>query len=197
MFRRFAEDITFLLIKNKKFDIEDREIYVYGFETLLLNGGLVLMFLIISLILNELSYFFSYLVFFIPLRVFAGGYHSSTSERCFILSNVMYILSALMTKYISFAESKTIIMLLIIIAYGVIISLSPLVNKNNILDKHQIKRNKIIVYILLFIDVIIGVILYRYNHDMLVNECMSIILVTILLIIGKIKSLKFSTKIAE
>lgn len=195
MFRNFAEDITFLLVKNKKFNIEDREIYVYGFETMLLNGGLLLTFLIISIILSELSYFLAYLVFFVPLRVFAGGYHSSTSERCFILSNVMYTLSVLITKYISFAEFKAIIVFLIIIAYAVIIALSPLVNKNNMLDDKQVRRNKVVVYSLLFIDMIIGVLLYKYNQEMLLNEYISIIFVTILLLIGKIKSKYISQQI--
>ena len=37
MFRYFAENITFVLIKNKILNIKNRNIYVYAIEVILLN----------------------------------------------------------------------------------------------------------------------------------------------------------------
>ena len=89
MFRNLAEDISFLLIKNKIVEIEKREIYIYGLEVILLNGGLLITFLIISLLCGEMINFLAYLIFFLPMRLFSGGYHAETSERCFILSTII------------------------------------------------------------------------------------------------------------
>ena len=100
MFRNLAEDIAFLLIKHKIVDIEQREVYIYGLEVILLNGGLLIAFLIISLLCGGMINFWAYLIFFLPIRIFSGGYHAETSERCFILSTIMYGISVTVTKFL-------------------------------------------------------------------------------------------------
>lgn len=45
MFRYFAENITFVLIKNKVLNIEKRDTYMYAIEVILLNSILLLTFL--------------------------------------------------------------------------------------------------------------------------------------------------------
>lgn len=51
MFRYFAENITFVLIKNKILNIKNRNIYVYAIEVILLNMILLLSLLGISIII--------------------------------------------------------------------------------------------------------------------------------------------------
>ncbi len=64
MFHNFAMDIIFWLIRNKIVDVENRNIYIYALEIILLNGGLLITFLIISLLCGEIKNFFAYLMFF-------------------------------------------------------------------------------------------------------------------------------------
>ena len=84
MFRYFAENIAFILIKNKMLNIKNREIYVYSIEVILLNLTLLLSLLGISIVGKGLLFFIGFLLFFIPIRTFAGGYHAKHSETCFI-----------------------------------------------------------------------------------------------------------------
>lgn len=100
MFHNLAEDIVFLLIKHKIVDIGQRDIYIYGLEVILLNGGLLLVFLSMSLLCNVMINFWSYLIFFLPLRIFSGGYHAKTSERCFVLSTIMYGSTIIAAKFL-------------------------------------------------------------------------------------------------
>ena len=86
MFKRLSEDIIFLLKKNKKLDIESYDIYVYAAEIILLNGSLLLICLVMSILLGELSHMLAFILFFIPLRMLVGGYHCKKSELCFICS---------------------------------------------------------------------------------------------------------------
>ncbi len=90
MFHNLAVDIAFLMIKNKIVDIQQRDIYVYGLEVLLFNGSLLSVFLIASLLCGEMINFLAYFIFFLPLRLFSGGYHAEKSESCFVLSTIMY-----------------------------------------------------------------------------------------------------------
>lgn len=56
MFRYFAENITFVLIKNKILNIKNRNIYVYAIEVILLNVILLLSLLGISILGKEVFY---------------------------------------------------------------------------------------------------------------------------------------------
>ena len=69
MFRYFAENITFVLIKNKILNIKNRNIYVYAIEVILLNVILLLSLLGISILGKDLSCFMGFLLFFVPLRI--------------------------------------------------------------------------------------------------------------------------------
>lgn len=91
MFRYFAENITFVLIKNKILNIKNRNIYVYAIEVILLNLILLLSLLGISILGKDLSCFMGFLLFFVPLRTFVGGYHAKHSEVCLAMSIGIYM----------------------------------------------------------------------------------------------------------
>ena len=154
MFRNLAEDITFLLIKNKIVDIEKREIYIYVLEVILLNGGLLITFLIISLLCGEMVNFLAYLIFFLPMRLFSGGYHSDTSERCFILSTIMFSALIAVSKLISLLYISNMGKIIGAVSELVILVLAPLINENNPLNETQRRRNRIILCTLLFLSLI-------------------------------------------
>lgn len=186
MFRNLAEDIAFLLIKHKILDIEQRDIYIYGLEVILLNGGLVLMFLTISLLFGVMINFWAYLIFFLPLRIFSGGYHAKTSERCFILSTIMYGLSIVLTKYIPLLYTLWTWRIVGIFSMLVILVMAPLINENNPLNRTQRKRNRIIVYILLVLDLAFFILSCNYAWIIAANELVFIIFDAFLLLAGKI-----------
>ncbi len=186
MFRNLAEDIAFLLIKHKILDIEQRDIYIYGLEVILLNGGLVLMFLTISLLFGVMINFWAYLIFFLPIRIFSGGYHAKTSERCFVLSTVMYGLSIALTKFIPLLYTLWEWRIAGIVSLFVILVMAPLINENNPLSKTQRKRNRIIVYILLVLDLAFFILSCNYAWIIAANELVFIIFEAFLLLAGKI-----------
>ena len=93
MFKHLAEDVTFLLIKNKMLDIQSYEIYLYAVEVIILNGSILLTCLLISILSGELFHMLAFILFFIPLRMLAGGYHCKRSEVCFLCSIGVYGLS--------------------------------------------------------------------------------------------------------
>lgn len=182
MFHNLAVDVAFLLIKNKIVDIEQRDIYIYGLEVILLNGSLLLVFLIISLLCGEMINFWAYLLFFLPLRIFSGGYHAESGERCFILSTILYGVSIIATKFLPLLFQSWFFNLIGVSAVIVIIVISPLVNKNNPLTKTQQKSNRIIVCLLLAIDLAVFSICCKYNWQIVLNEYVFININALLLI---------------
>lgn len=187
MFRNLAEDISFLLIKNKIVEIEKREIYIYGLEVILLNGGLLITFLIISLLCGEMINFLAYLIFFLPMRLFSGGYHAETSERCFILSTITFGASIAVSKLIPLLYIFNTGKMIGAVSVLVILILAPLINENNPLNQTQRRRNRIILCTLLFIDLVFYILSCNYAWTIASNELIFIIMNAVLLLAGKLK----------
>ena len=185
MFRNLAEDIAFLLIKNKIVDIEERDTYIYGIEVILLNGGLLLVFLLISLLSGAMINFWAYLMFFLPLRIFSGGYHAKTSECCFVMSTVMYGISVAVTKLLPLLYLDFYWWTAGVVSVLIIFIFAPLINANNPLNEVQKKRNRIIVYSLLIIDLVFFILCYVFNWKIATNELLFIVLDAFLLLVGK------------
>lgn len=185
MFRNLAEDIAFILIEKKIIDIEERDIYIYGIEVILLNGGLLLLFLIISLLSGAMMNFLAYIIFFIPLRTFSGGYHAKTSERCFIMSTVMYAISIAITKLLPLLYLDYYWRTAGIVSVLVIFIFAPLINANNPLNVFQKKRNRIIVYSLIIIDLVFFILCCIFKWKIATNKLLFVILDAFLLLVGK------------
>jgi len=188
MLRNLAEDIAFILIKNKIVDIEQREVYVYGIEVFLLNASLLVIFLIISLLSGALIHFVAFLVFFFPLRMFAGGYHSKTSVKCLFLSTVMYALSLVIVQLMPLLYKSVYAMAAGVIFAVTIFFFAPIINNNNKLSKRQFKRNKVIVKIILITDLVAYIFCYLLNFEIASSVIVFIGIVCLLLLWGKIVS---------
>jgi accessory gene regulator B len=185
MFHNLAVDIAFLLIKNKIVDIKQRDVYVYGLEVILLNGSLLIVFLITSLLCREMINFWAYLIFFLPLRIFSGGYHAKSSESCFVLSTIMYGLSIAITFFFPLLYQNWKWIIAGIISIIVILALSPMVNENNPLTQSQRKRNRIIVCILLAVDLVTFILCCYFNWQIASNVLIFIVFDALLLLMGK------------
>lgn len=185
MFHNLAVDIAFLLIKNKIVDIEQRDIYVYGLEVILLNGSLLIVFLIASMLCEAMLNFWAYLILFLPIRSFSGGYHAEKSESCFVLSTIMYGLSIAITAFFPLLYQNWKWTIAGIISVIIILALSPMINENNPLTKSQQKRNRIIVYILLSVDLFVFILSCNLNWRIASNELVFVVFDALLLLMGK------------
>ncbi len=186
MFRYFAENLTFLLVKNKKLDIKKWDIYVYSFEVILLNLVLLLILLGISIIGSCPMFFLGYLIFFVPARTFSGGYHANKSEICLAISLGVYIVS--MVFYIYFQEdyNNLTVLIVFILALAILVTLSPLQNENHPLSEYQLNRNRSIVLGIVVADIITFLILSILKCKIILMEVVFIVLVAIFLVIGKV-----------
>ena len=187
MFHNLAVDIAFLLIKNKIVDIQHRDVYVYGLEVILLNGSLLSVFLIASMLCEAMLNFWAYLILFLPIRSFSGGYHAEKSESCFVLSTIMYGLSIAITAFFPLLYQNWKWIVAGIISVIIILIFSPMVNENNPLTKAQQKRNRIIVCILLSVDLVVFILCCNSDRQIASNELVFIVMDAVLLLAGKLK----------
>ena len=190
MFRYFAENITFVLIKNKVLNIEKRDKYMYAIEVILLNSILLLTFLGVSIVGKNLLLFVGFLLFFIPIRTFAGGYHAKHSEVCFGMSLGIYIVAMIIYNHFPNLYKNLYAVVLFTLAIIVLFIWSPLKNPNHPLTDCQYDRNRRIVFTIIIIYTVLFVFFSKINCKIVSVEVIFIILASVFLLIGKLESSK-------
>lgn len=187
MFRYIAEDIAFLLIKNKIVDIEKRDECVYGAEVLLLNISNILTALIISLLTKSMLHFATFMLIFVPLRIFTGGYHAKTSESCYLITSAMYALTVLCVKLMPELYSYIPAIITFAILIVPIILFTPVEHKNNPLSADERRRNRLISIILTAVDSLIFISLVILSISTATSVMIFMAVDSVMMIIGFLK----------
>ena len=87
-----AERITGCLEKQGLIEPDQSEVYVYGMTLLISSAATLFATLLIGLTFHMLVDVLVFLLFFIPVRIFSGGYHAFSYLRCFL--TFMFILGS-------------------------------------------------------------------------------------------------------
>lgn len=73
-------------------DADKEEIYIYGLELIISTFFGLVSILLISCLLSRFTSGLVFISVFVPLRLFTGGFHAATYTRCFVISNISYLL---------------------------------------------------------------------------------------------------------
>lgn len=136
---KFAE----LLLKNYNNEKYDKDIYVYGIEINISTFLILISIIIISMFLGKLNCAIIFIIIFSPLRLYAGGYHSETYSKCFVISNLIFLSTYFLNRIIYTLLSKNVLYMILSISCLYIIIKTPIANKNqSILCKNQKNAKK-------------------------------------------------------
>ena len=116
------------MIKEGIISAEDREIYLFGIKELFSQIFTYSIMLGIGAAFGMLMETIVFLVVYMSLRVYAGGYHASTQLRCYILSFGMVIAALMLIRVTNVPE--TIALIGIILMGGLIYFMAPSGHKN-------------------------------------------------------------------
>lgn len=153
-------------------DIDDenkKEVLTYGIEAIVSSVVFLSIITAVSLAIGMIEECLCFLVVFVPVRIYAGGYHASTHPRCFAILAADLVIGAILVKlcstiYIPFALSAGAISAIIII------KLAPIVDKNHPLSKRQIKSSrKKSIYLLIAAELLILEALFDKRGDLCIS----------------------------
>ena len=82
MFKSLSYRITDILVNNGIIEIDDFEIYRYGFETLIYFIVNISVALLIGIIFDRFIHTIVFLSCYCTLRQFTGGYHAKNYTEC-------------------------------------------------------------------------------------------------------------------
>jgi len=156
--------LQYLIMNNAINDDEDQCLfYSYSIEITISSLLNIIIILVLSIITNSLILGISFLLTFIPIRQFTGGYHAKTYFRCNFTFAVCYILTLAICK-ITYNCTFYISILLFVIELIFIILYCPIVNENKPIDSKKkcikLKSTAFCMYLLYWS---VGMYLFKYK----------------------------------
>lgn len=184
MFIRLSKRIVRHCCKGEGSD--ENELYIFGvnqFLNMMLN---IFTALFIGILFGETLQIILFMFAYIPLRSYAGGWHSRTPLRCYIFSVIMLIVVAIGMKYLSIAKW---IYYVILAAASVVLILAPVEDRNKPLDEIEHKVYKRRTVIITAAKLIIALMLKLLISDNLfIAIVYSFTVLSLMLIAGKAKN---------
>jgi len=149
---------------------EDADICRYGIEVFCLSVLEILSVVLISVFMKNFLYTIMFFIGFIPLRLYAGGYHASTKLRCYLLLLAVYVVFTIVMKYIPTSAVICTEAVLTVFTAAMVLLFSPMIDsKKNISDKERKYFRKIALIAVLTETAIMiaSVVLFNNNISML------------------------------
>jgi len=135
MLHQLSEKIALFLFEINQIEEKDREVCSYGMEIFLSSMIGILLAIGIGFVFHELFRVCLFLVSFIMIRSFAGGYHAESHWKCISLFGVVSFLSIYVNKLL---EGRLLLLgTLIILTAAVLLRFAPLENENRSLNAEE------------------------------------------------------------
>lgn len=187
MFARIAERITEELEDNQIIKSEDRELYAYGLNqgiTIILN---MITTFCIGLLFGCVVELLVFMVAYIPLRSFAGGYHAKTPLKCYLSSIVMLIIVSVAIQYV--ALKIWVHYVIAAVSVMIIAVLAPVEDRNKPLDEMEMKVYKRRTIVVLSVEIVLFgfSILFKWDSVRIIMSY-ELTLMSIILMIGSLKN---------
>lgn len=146
MLNKVAGTLTDILFSHYSIEASKRPVYVYGFELLISTSASAISILLLSAIFGFFPVAVVFLTVFMTLRSFVGGYHAETYGRCFILTNIVYILVVCISYAVSLCKHPLafaiLVSLLSVVSAIIIFLFAPVKNANHPLTASRYQKNK-------------------------------------------------------
>lgn len=178
-----------LLITEECISYEEKEIIEYGIRQLVTIPLSIAVVIILGSLLGVFWQSIIFLFTFIPLRMYAGGYHADSQSRCFVLSAIIVIISFCSLKYVVWPVSGSL--LLGLSSFIIIMFMAPVENDNKKLDELERMVYGIRTKVILVIEGLILLASLYFGQSILFSTItVSFIIVSISLLAGNVKNRK-------
>lgn len=153
MLRIIAEGCADILLRHGIIQNGRKAVYIYGFELLgsLIFSGISI--LVLGSIFHYMPFAIIFLVYFVPIRVPAGGFHASSYEYCFLFSNVTAIVCICVSGWLYQRRWAEPVLWGILLLSAIYIWFeAPVISKKCLVKEDRITKNRNYTRALLVFD---------------------------------------------
>lgn len=182
MIELLSNNITDFFYYNKIIEENEKEILLYGLQLIISSVIGISLILSFGIIFNKVIETMIFLVTFIIIRMYSGGYHANSYFKCNVTLIIVYLS---IIAAISYTPSNLILQVSIILAIMsiyVFLRFAPVDNENKRLKKQQLEANRIITLWLLITFYSISLVLYKMYIQLFYTVIVTIFLISTLII---------------
>lgn len=186
MFIRLSNRIASKLEEYQIVSGTNRALYEYGLRQMFTTILNIITMLVIGALMDMVLYAVIYIVAYIPVRIYAGGYHASSPQRCWAFSSIILFIVLLLLKVIP--ENTYNIFTLLGLSI-IIVLLSPVDTKSKSLSANERKVYRLRTIMVLTIEINLSFVLLgiKLNKIVLTVE-MAWGSIVFMLVLGIIKN---------
>lgn len=186
MITNITKKIISFFINNEIIENDKKELYSYGIRQGILMILNISTIIILGLLFKLTWEIILFITAFIPLRIYAGGYHAKTENRCYLFSIILSLIVIVAIKFISVTYFQ--ILCLTIIGSIIIVALAPIEDSNKPLSQIEVEIYKKNTRIILVIEMLIVIFLLSMKLlEMAFVVAISIFIMSFMLVAGKFK----------
>lgn len=153
----------------------DRNVYEYGYQLMIEAFINVVISLLLGAVLGCFKEVVFFLIVFMPLRSFCGGYHAAKTWQCTVLSNLVVLLVIVVSKVSLLAGIITSVYILgDIVIGGMIVLFAPVDNENRRLGEKERRRYKMTASVIVSVEALLCIILcvssFRTYSDIILTS---------------------------
>lgn len=164
MLNKIATKITKTMLVHKIIAEDMVDIYVYGFELLLSFLFNTTIIMIAGILLGRLLQTLMFLLIFVLLRSFTGGYHAKTYGVCTLVTFLVYGGVLLFSEL--FVPSMLFYGVLAIVGVALLLTLVPIEHPNKKITQKKKRKYKHISLILFLIFITVGALLCHVDWQL-------------------------------
>lgn len=164
MLNKIATKITKTMLVHKIIAEDMVDIYVYGFELLLSFLFNTAIIMIAGILLGRLLQTLMFLLIFVLLRSFTGGYHAKTYGVCTLVTFLVYGGVLLFSEL--FVPSMLFYGVLAIVGVALLLALVPIEHPNKKITEKKKRKYKHISLVLFLIFITVGALLCHVDWQL-------------------------------
>ena len=186
MIQELSIKIANFMVKRSIISDSDRNLYEFAYlsliERLISWGTIIVLGTLFDCFLGSIIFTFS----FVPLRIYAGGFHAKVYWKCFLISSITFLIVIVFFKNIYSHISTEIILFFLFISIIIIIKKAPISDPNGPLNKKEFQNYKLVTRKILLIEtiMIIPTSIYNIHNVFPAFTIIAIILEAFLLVIN-------------
>lgn len=161
MVQRIVEKIIKKQLEEKTITEKDISIYKYGYTLVCEVIINIIIAVIIGIISRDLLTVFVFLVIYIPLRSFCGGWHADKIWKCTIFSNLILLVMVMIDEYLVRAFSVYILASIFVMCAILIFWLAPIDTKSKPIsaEERKVYKKKINMILVVHVCVLAALII--------------------------------------
>lgn len=190
MIRRVSEGIVKWQFRKNILTCEQIALYQYAYEVMLNQAINIFIAVLIAVAFNKPMSVFVFLVSYIPLRSYCGGYHARTNGGCTIVSTILILLVCMLEK-LTIWDSTIFLALIILAVSGALIFIyAPVGDKNKPLDEKETIVYRKMSRLVWLVEAVIAVTFWSFGIRAGIVIAISHAMLSIMLVYGVFKNKK-------